>query len=40
MDGLTFSFLMVGVFILCVGLFVYIEDRMGKSKGKHGHIAK
>ena len=37
MDSLTFSFLMVGVFILCVGLFVYIEERMGKGKGKHSH---
>lgn len=40
MDGLTFSFLMVGVFILCIGLFVYIEGRMGKNKGNHGRIAK
>ncbi len=37
MDGLTFSFLMVGAFILSVGLFVYFEERMGKSKGKHSH---
>lgn len=37
MDTLTFSFLMVGVFILSVGLFVYIEDWMGKSSGKHSH---